>query len=35
METGSVNKLITLWYEKIGNLVSKETVCCVGGKVKH
>ena len=23
-----------LW-EKIGDLVSKETVCCVSGKVKH
>ena len=21
--------------DKIGDLVSKETVCCVGGKVKH
>ena len=26
------NKLI---FTIIGNLVSKETVCCVGGKVKH
>ena len=22
-------------YQTIGDLVSKETVCCVGGKVKH
>ena len=22
-------------YEAIGGIVSKETVCCVGGKVKH
>ena len=22
-------------YQMIGDLVSKETVCCVGGKVKH
>ena len=22
-------------YKTIGDLVSKETVCCVGGKVKH
>ena len=24
-----------LEYETMGDLVSKETVCCVGGKVKH
>ena len=22
-------------YQTIGGIVSKETVCCVGGKVKH
>ena len=22
-------------YFEVGDLVSKETVCCVGGKVKH
>ena len=24
-----------IYHHTIGDLVSKETVCCVGGKVKH
>ena len=31
-----VEKNISLPYNRtVGDLVSKETVCCVGGKVKH
>ena len=26
---------VLMEYQTIGDLVSKETVCCVGGKVKH
>ena len=31
---GSTGKLVP-GFQTIGDIVSKETVCCVGGKVKH
>ena len=32
---GKPGKANAISYRSIGGIVSKETVCCVGGKVKH
>ena len=34
-QTTTVDHLKRVLKQTIGDLVSKETVCCVGGKVKH